>query len=104
MSWLREAISDEKNLADMAYIMVGVTGIAAISISIFLCTMSLVDYVHCNPVVTISTGTQDTRNIVPCRYDPLPMGQAIGLVFTAYAALLGSLAGYMAATRRKPAA
>jgi hypothetical protein len=101
MGWLREAISDENNLADIAYIMVGVSGIAAISISVFLCVMSLIDYVHCTPTLTISTGETDARHIVPCRYDPLPMGQAIGLVFTAYAALLGSLAGYMAATRRR---
>jgi hypothetical protein len=64
--------------------------------------MSAIDYRACAPVLTISNSTDAaTRNIVPCRYDPLPMGQAIGLVFAGFASLLGALAGYMAATRRK---
>lgn len=102
MGCVREALSDSDGLVDIAYVMVAAVGLTAVAVSVFLCTMSVVDYHACAPTLTISTGADaDSRHIVPCRYDPLPMGQAIGLVFTAFAALLGSLAGYMAATRRK---
>lgn len=101
MGCIREALSDSDGLVDIAYVMVGAVGFTAIGVSAFLCIMSVIDYANCQPTLTISTGAADSRHVVPCRYDPLPMGQAIGLVFTAFAALLGSLAGYMAATRRK---
>ena len=102
MGWLREAISDTGGLADMAYISIGALTVAAIFALVFIFGMSAIDYYHCAPTVTV--GSQDSRHIVPCRFDPLPVGQAAGLIFGAFGALIGALAGYMAATRRTAAA
>ena len=101
MKWLREAISDENHLADMAYIVIGALACSAIFALAFIFVMSAIDYAKCDPTVLISTGTEGVRHVVPCRFDPLPVGQAAGLIFGAFGALIGALAGYMAATRRK---
>lgn len=110
MSWLKEAVSDTENRADMAYLCIGVLALAAVLSLFFICTMSAVSYSKCMPTLTIENqisikdqadSSADKRHIVPCVFDPLPVGQAVGLVFGAFAALIGSLAGYMAATRRK---
>lgn len=102
MTWLREAISDEQGLADMAYIAIGVLTTAACFALTFVCAMATVSYLRCQPVTTIGTGAQGVTSVVPCTFDPLPIGQAAGLIFGAFAGLIASLAGYMAATR-KPA-
>lgn len=103
MGCVREALSDSDGLVDIAYVMVAAVGLTAVAVAVFLCTMSVIDYHNCAPTLTISTGADtDSRHVVPCRYDPTPLGTAIGYVFTAFAALLGALAGYMAATRRQP--
>jgi hypothetical protein len=99
MNWLRQAISDEQGSVDMAYLSIGALTVTAIFSLMFIFWMSAIDYYHCAPTVTV--GAQDSRHIVPCRFDPLPVGQASGLIFGAFAALIGSLAGYMAATRRR---
>ncbi len=114
MDWLREAISDAEGLADMAYIVIGALAVSAIFALVFIFSMSAIDYRNCQPTITISTATNgtegmdvsaasasDSRHIAPCRFDPLPVGQAAGLIFGAFGALIGALAGYMAATRRK---
>ena len=101
MNWVREAISDEKGQVDMAYVSIGILTVTAVAALIFICSMSAISYSKCMPTITLETGSEDKRHIVPCVFDPLPVGQAAGLVFGAFAALIGSLAGYMAATRRR---
>jgi hypothetical protein len=103
MRWLREACSDSDSQIDMAYIVIGGLAVSAICALAFIFTMSAVDYQHCQPTISLSNSPEDqTRHIVPCRFDPLPVGQAAGLIFGAFSALIGALAGYMAATRRAP--
>jgi hypothetical protein len=98
MKWLREAISDEGGLADMAYIAIGALTVSAIASLMFVMAMSTVSYVRCTHIVDVG---DKVRAAIPCTFDPLPVGQAAGLIFGAFAALIGALAGYMAATRRK---
>lgn len=100
MNWVREAISDEHGQADVAYVCIGILTIAAVLTLIYVCTVETIDYMRCQPITTISKGDQSTTSVIPCRFDPLPIGQAAGLIFGAFAALIGGLAGYMAATRR----
>lgn len=100
MSWLREAISDEQGLADMAYVAIGVLTTAACFALTFICAMSALSYHQCKPVLTVATAPQSVTSVVPCTFDPLPVGQAAGLIFGAFATLIGALAGYMAATRK----
>lgn len=105
-SWLRQAISDEAGLADMAYIAIGALTVAAIVALAFIFAMSAISYSKCMPVTTVQTQAKDSSDsksvaIVPCNFDPLPIGQAAGLIFGAFGALIGSLAGYMAATKRR---
>jgi hypothetical protein len=103
MGWLREACSDSDSQVDMAYIVIGALAVTAIFALAFIFAMSAVDYIHCQPTISLSNTPDDqTRHIVPCRFDPLPVGQASGLIFGAFSALIGALAGYMAATRRSP--
>lgn len=99
MKWLREAISDENAQADMAYICIGGLAAAAIASLAFIFAMSVVSYIRCTHIVDVGEGI---RAAVACTFDPLPVGQAAGLVFGAFAALIGALAGYMAATKRAP--
>ena len=99
--WPREAISDENGRADMAYVAIGVLTVTAIAALIFIMVMSVVDYYSCQPQTTLVKGDSNVTAVVPCRFDPLPLGQAAGLIFAAFAGLIGSLAGYMAATRRR---
>ena len=102
MKWLREAISDEQGLADIAYIAIGALTVAAILSLVFIFTMSAISYRKCQPITTIAKGDQNTTSVIPCNFDPLPVGQSAGLIFGAFGALIGSLAGYMAATRKRP--
>lgn len=94
MNWLREAISDERGFADIAYVAIGALTGAAIGALGFICVMSAIAYFRCVPLVT-------PQVVVNCTYDPLPTGQSAGLIFTAFAALIGSLCGYMVATRKQ---
>lgn len=98
---MREAISDREGIADMAYIAIGALTVSAIVALAFIFGMSAWDYAHCDPITTISKGDTSVASVVPCRFDPLPIGQAAGLIFGAFGALIGALAGYMAATRRR---
>lgn len=97
MSWLREAISDNDGLADMAYIAIGALCMAAIAALGYIIVMATISYVRCTHIVDVG---KDVRAAIPCVFDPLPLGQAAGLIFGAFGALIGALAGYMAATRR----
>lgn len=101
MNVVRQAMSDETGQGDMAYIAIGLLTIAAIASLAFIFAMSAVSYSNCQPITTISKGEQSTTSVVPCNFDPLPVGQSAGLIFGAFAALIGSLAGYMAATRKQ---
>ncbi len=80
MQFLRLALSDEAGQPDIAYVVVALLCCAAIACIAFLGVMT----------------------VVRVGYDPLPLGQAVGLVFGGFATLLASLSAYMAATRRKP--
>jgi len=103
MGWLREACSDSESQVDMAYIVIGALAVTAIFALAFIFAMSAIDYRDCQPTIALSNSPKDqTRKITPCRFDPLPVGQAAGLIFGAFSALIGALAGYMAATRRTP--
>ena len=97
MKWLREAISDVDGLADMAYLAIGSLTVSAICSLIYIMVMATVSYIRCTHIVDVG---QNTRASIACTFDPLPVGQAAGLIFGAFAALIGALAGYMAATRR----
>ncbi len=78
MHFLRLALSDETGTPDIAYVVVALLACAAVASITFLAVMS----------------------VVRVGYDPLPLGQAVGLVFGGFATLLASLSAYMAATRR----
>lgn len=100
-TWPREAISGDDGLADMAYVAIGGLTLAAILSLVFICTMSAISYKHCEPQTVVTKGEQALTSVVPCQFDPLPIGQAAGLIFAAFGGLIASLAGYMAATRRR---
>lgn len=103
-NWLREAVSDSDGLADMAYISIGALTVAAIAALVFIFAMSALSYSKCMPTTTVQAKDDGEAtksvHVVPCSFDPLPVGQASGLIFGAFGALIGALAGYMAATRR----
>src|SRR6266852_1745429 len=98
MTWLREAISDENNLADAAYI--SILSIAALLVSVvaFLCAMSVVSYFRCVHIADASYGKIVTT---PCVFEPQPLALGIAAAIGAFGAPIGALAGYMAATRRQ---
>jgi len=98
-NWFKQAISDENGQADMAYLVVGALAAAALGAITFVMGMSLISYIRCTKIVDVGQGT---RASIACIFDPLPVGQAAGLIFGAFAALIGAFAGYMAATRRRP--
>jgi ribose/xylose/arabinose/galactoside ABC-type transport system permease subunit len=91
--WLREAISDETGQADISYVAIASLTGAAIGSLTFISVMAAVAYFRCIPLIKPDV-------VVNCSFDPLPMGQAAGLIFTAFAALIGALSGYMVATRK----
>jgi hypothetical protein len=66
--------------------------------------MSAVDYTHCQPITTVSKGIDAATAVIPtnCKFDPLPIGQAAGLIFGAFGVLIGALATYMGQTRKQP--
>lgn len=100
MKWLREAVSDQDGLADMAYIVIGALAVSAICSLAFILAMATVSYIRCTHIVDVGEGV---RAAISCVFDPLPVGQSAGLIFGAFGALIGALAGYMAATRRASA-
>lgn len=87
-------MSDEAGHGDIAYGAIAALTGAAIGALVFLCAMSAVAYFRCIPLVS-------PLAVVNCTFDPLPMGQAAGLIFGAFATLIGSLCGYMLATRKQ---
>ncbi len=101
--WLREAISDNDGRADMAYLVIGGLSVAAMLTLAFICFMSAFDYSHCigTPQTVVAKGDSNVTSIVPCRFDPQPIGLAAGLIFGAFATLIGALSAYMMATRRR---
>ena len=101
MTWLREAISDEGGLADIAYISIAwLVAVMAGSV-LFLCVMSAVSYTRCTEIVEVGQGV---RSAIPCKYDPNPLGLAIAACLGAFGSPIGALALYMAQTRRNPQA
>lgn len=98
LDWLSEAIRDENQQVDAAYVAVLWALAGALSSSTFILTMSAISYFRCYTIADVGGGI---RAQVPCIYDPQPVGVAIASIFAAFAALLGALAGYMAATRRR---
>ena len=98
-SWLRQAASDENGLADAAY--VSILGIAALLIFTvaFICTMSAVSYSRC---IQLDATKEHGVLTAPCVFEPQPLALGIAAAIGAFAAPIGALAGYMAATRRQP--
>lgn len=100
MSWLREAIGDEKGVADMAYVSVGALIGTLVSSVVFLCFMSAISYYNCQEIVDVGQGIKAS---IKCKYDPNPLGIAIAACIAAFGSPIGALAGYMVATRRREA-
>ena len=96
--WLKQAISDENNQVDMAYIVIGILATSAVAALSYVLVMATISYLRCTKIVDVGQGIKAALN---CVFDPLPIGQSAGLIFTAFAALIGAFAGYMAATRRR---
>lgn len=96
--WLRESINDGDGQADMAYVVVGGLAASAVGSLLFIMVMSVISYSRCTRIVDIG---EKERAAIACVFDPLPIGQAAGLIFAAFAALIGAFAGYMAATKRQ---
>lgn len=101
MSWLREAISDENHLADMAYVAIGALVLSLVSAVAFLCIMSAVAYARCEKIVDVGKPPDLVRAAIPCDYDPNPLGLSIAACIAAFGSPIGALAGYMVATRRR---
>jgi len=84
--WLREAVSDENGQADIAYISLFALMIAVGMVVLFICVMVGISYFRCTE---------------KCAFDPLPLGQAVGLISAAFFGTgLTGLAAYMLATRK----
>jgi len=96
--WLREAISDEKGAADMAYISIAGLVVVMVGSIGFLCAMSAVSYARCTKIVDVS---KTQRAAIPCTYDPGPLGLAIAACLGAFGSPIGALALYMGQTRRR---
>lgn len=101
MSWLREAISDEKGSADAAYVSILGLVMTMVGSIAFLCAMSAVSYARCDVIVDVGQGV---RAAIPCPYDPNPLGIAIAACLGAFGSPIGALALYMGQTRRREAA
>lgn len=94
--WPREAISDSDGVADVAYVSLFVLIGSMVAVTLFLCGMDAVSYFRCVPLIKSDV-------IVNCTYNPLPLGQALGLVYGAgFSTGLGGLTAYMVATRKQP--
>ena len=93
MSWIRESITDDRGIADVAYVSLFGVMVAVLGSILFMCLFSGIAYWRCVEVLT-------TAPQVLCRFDPQPLGIAVGAVCGGFATALGGLAAYMAATRR----
>jgi len=101
VNWARQAVSDERGQVDVAYVSIMLLVIMACLSVTFILVMSVVSYVQCAPITTITQGGDKMTSVVPCNYDPLPTGQAVGLIFGAFATIIGALGVYMGLTRRR---
>ena len=104
VNWARQAVSDEMGQVDIAYVSIMVLVVMACMSVMFILVMSVVSYVRCAPITTLTTAVEGAgalTSVVPCNYDPLPTGQAVGLIFGAFATLIIALGGYMGLTRRR---
>lgn len=97
MGWLRDSISDEKGVADIAYISIALLVVLLVVSVLFLCTMSAISYFNCTVIADVGQGV---RAAIPCVYDPQPIGLAIAASLGAFGSPIAALAAYMAATRR----
>ena len=98
MKWLREALTDENGVTDVAYVSIFMVTLGILAAIAFICIMSAISYFTCYHITDVGLGQ---RAQVPCTFDPQPVGVALAAVCTAFAAMVGALAGYMAATRRR---
>ena len=101
MSLLREAVSDERGVGDMAYL--SIAGLIAVMVGsiIFLCSMSAISYARCEQIVDVGKPPDLVRASIPCPYDPNPLGIAIAACLGAFGSPIGALALYMGQTRRR---
>lgn len=98
MNWIREAVTDENGVTDVAYVsIIWILAVALGAVTAIVC-VAVVSYFRCYAVADVGGGI---RAQVPCTFDPQPVGIAVGAVFGGFATALGALAGYMAATRRR---
>jgi hypothetical protein len=83
MSWLREAVSDDNGLGDIAYAGVGSIIVMFVGVSVYLCAMVTVGYIRDES------------------FDPLPIAQAFSLITGAvFSTGLAGLTAYMMATKK----
>lgn len=92
---LRQAITDENGVVDVAYLALFWVMVSVLGSIAFLCVMSTFSFVRCHQVAATAT-----TPAVLCLFDPQPLGLAIGAICGGFATALGGLAAYMAATRR----
>jgi hypothetical protein len=85
--FVQQAIRDTEDLVDVAYLSLYMVMIITVGGIPVLFLMAMLDWAMC---------------YVDCKFPLLELGQAAGLMCAAFAAALGALGVYMAATR-KPA-
>lgn len=95
----QSALRDENGQGDIAYISMGALGLAVLGPILVMTWLDAYVVMKCEPKQIV---LKDSVTLVECKYDPQPLGTAIGLACGGFGVLLGALAGYMAATR-KPA-
>jgi hypothetical protein len=91
----REAIRDEKGLVDVAYLSLYVVTLLVLGAITFTCLMTAWSFISCIEVL-------DIKPPILCRFDPQPLGIAVGAICGGFATALAALAAYMAATRPRP--
>lgn len=93
---IKESLSDDKGLGDIAYISIAALTVSAITSLSHILILATIDYGMCWYTIEKQSGP-----MALCSFNPVPTGQAAGLIFGAFAALIGALAAYVVATRRK---
>lgn len=88
MSIFREAITDSSGVVDVSYLALFWVMVSVLGAITFVCAMTAIVFLRCN---------------ANCTFDPQPLGFAVGAICAGFATALGSLAGYMLATRRRDA-
>ena len=99
MSIIREAITDENGQVDVSYLAMFWVMISVLSAIVFICVMTVIVYYRCQPAPAQVLGGVLVPATV-CQIDVQSLGVAIGAICGGFAAAIGGLATYMAATSR----